>query len=119
MYSSTKFFDYIKNFVEQHTDVQLTMLPSVVDLSAAVLSDVVEAHGMDPDISFTCGVAPSGMDNEQLLDASCDKNDEVLLASVTGTGGAGDKQMLSVVVPGVSSVALNFNDARGLTSGTS
>ena len=50
------------------------MLSSVVDLSSAVLSDdVVEAHEIDPDISFTCGVAPSGMDNKQLLDASVKK----------------------------------------------
>lgn len=59
------------------------MLSGVVDLGAVVLTDVVEAHRIDPDISFTCGVAPSGMDNEKLLDASCDKSDEVSLAKVT------------------------------------
>ena len=67
------------------------MLSSVVDLGAVILSDAVEAHGIDPDISFTCGVAPLGMDNEKLLDASCDKSDKVSLATVTGTGSTGGK----------------------------
>ena len=54
------------------------------------------------------------MDNEQLLDVSCDRSDKVLLETVTGTGSNGGKQMILVAVPGVLSVA--FNNAKGLTS---